>query len=145
MCLFQCSVWPAFWSEAANWPIGGEIDTFEGVNMVHNSQSALHTEPGCTVVDAVQTSTLVVSTDCSFKANQNEGCATQNPDPKSYGAAFAASGGGVFVTEFAETGISCVVSNPTIYRVLIFFYNGPHQHLVLLGTSISGAFLIGSR
>ena len=76
--------------------------------MVHNSQSSLHTEPGCTAVNAVQTSTFVNSTDCSFKTNSNEGCVVEDPDPNSYGAAFAAAGGGVFVTEFAETGISCV-------------------------------------
>jgi hypothetical protein len=76
--------------------------------MVKNSQSSLHTEPGCKVVNAVQTSTLVESTDCSFKTNSNEGCVTEVPDPNSYGAAFAAAGGGVFVTEFANTGISCV-------------------------------------
>jgi len=103
---FGCSVWPAFWSQAPNWPKGGEIDTFEGVNMVKNSQSSLHTEPGCKVVNAVQTSTLVKSTDCSFNTNGNEGCVTDVPDPNSYGAAFAAAGGGVFVTEFANTGIS---------------------------------------
>ncbi|KAI0049424.1 glycoside hydrolase family 16 protein [Auriscalpium vulgare] len=103
---FGCSVWPAFWSQAPNWPTGGEIDTFEGVNMVLNSQSALHTEPGCTITGAVQTSTLVNSTDCSFQSNSNEGCQVTNPDPASYGAAFAAAGGGVYVTEFAEAGIS---------------------------------------
>jgi len=103
---FGCSVWPAFWSQAPNWPTGGEIDTFEGVNMVHNSQSSLHTEPGCTVVNSVQTSTLINSTDCSFQSNNNEGCVIENPDPNSYGAAFAAGSGGVFVTEFAEAGIS---------------------------------------
>ncbi|KAI0275928.1 hypothetical protein BGY98DRAFT_1090403 [Russula aff. rugulosa BPL654] len=101
-----CSVWPAFWSQAPNWPSGGEIDTFEGVNMVHNSQTSLHTEPGCTAVNAVQTSTLVNSTDCSFKTNSNEGCVVEDPDPNSYGAAFAAAGGGMFVTELAESGIS---------------------------------------
>ncbi|KAI0060384.1 glycoside hydrolase family 16 protein [Artomyces pyxidatus] len=103
---FGCSVWPAFWSQAPDWPTGGEIDTFEGVNMVQNSQFALHTEPGCTVTNAVQTSTLVNSTDCSFQSNNNEGCQVTNPDPSSYGANFAAAGGGVFVTEFAEKGIS---------------------------------------
>lgn len=103
---FGCSVWPAFWSQAPNWPAGGEIDTFEGVNMVHNSQTSLHTELGCTAVNAVQTSTLVNSTDCSFKTNSNEGCVVEDPDPNSYGAAFAAAGGGMFVTEFAESGIS---------------------------------------
>lgn len=82
--------------------------------MVQNSQSSLHTEPGCTVVNSVQTSTLINSTDCSFQANNNEGCVIENPDPNSYGAAFAAGGGGVFVTEFAEAGISCVVSSLTV-------------------------------
>ncbi|KAI9450230.1 glycoside hydrolase family 16 protein [Lactarius psammicola] len=103
---FGCSVWPAFWSSAPNWPVGGEIDTFEGVNKVLNAQMALHTDPGCTLVNPVHTSTLVRSTDCSVQANQNLGCVVENPDPNSYGAAFAAAGGGVFVTEFAETGIS---------------------------------------
>ncbi|KAI0265538.1 glycoside hydrolase family 16 protein [Gloeopeniophorella convolvens] len=103
---FGCSVWPAFWSQAPGWPTGGEIDTFEGVNNVTNSQISLHTEPGCTVVNAVQTSNIVNSTDCSFQSNDNEGCAVQDPDPTSYGAAFAAAGGGVFVTELAETGVS---------------------------------------
>lgn len=29
---YGCSVWPAWWSVAENWPSGGEIDTFEGVS-----------------------------------------------------------------------------------------------------------------
>lgn len=101
-------MWPAFWSQAvaSTWPVGGEIDTFEGVNNVLNAQMALHTEPGCTVINPVQTSTLVKSTDCSVLADQNLGCVVENPNPNSYGAAFAAAGGGVFATELAETGIS---------------------------------------
>ncbi|KAI0062967.1 glycoside hydrolase family 16 protein [Artomyces pyxidatus] len=127
---FGCSVWPAFWSQAANWPAGGEIDTFEGVNMVQHSQSALHTEPGCTIANAVQTSTLVNSTDCSYLDNENEGCQVTNPDPSSYGAAFAAAGGGVFVTEFAESGIS------------IWFYSRKNVPANLLtGNSVSTSSL----
>jgi len=42
---FGCSVWPAWWSQAEDWPTGGEIDTFEGVNQVTMNQMALHTEP----------------------------------------------------------------------------------------------------
>ncbi|KAH8986490.1 concanavalin A-like lectin/glucanase domain-containing protein [Lactarius akahatsu] len=110
---FGCSVWPAFWSSAPAWPTGGEIDTFEGVNMVLNAQMALHTDPGCTLVDPTQTSSRVTSTDCSV-ANQNLGCVVKNPDPNSYGAAFAAAGGGMFVTELASTGISCVVFRANI-------------------------------
>lgn len=142
----QCSVWPAFWSQAPNWPVGGEIDTFEGVNMVHNSQSSLHTEPGCTAVNAVQTSTLVNSTDCSFKTNSNEGCVVEDPDPNSYGAAFAAAGGGVFVTEFAETGISCVVLSFFLLVMKFAHELGLYsmhccQYLVLLGVFILRPFL----
>ena len=77
--------------------------------MVLNAQMALHTDPGCTLVNPVHTSMLVSSNDCSVQANQNLGCVVKNPDPNSYGAAFAAAGGGVFVTELAATGISCVV------------------------------------
>jgi hypothetical protein len=39
-----------------------------------------------------------------------------DPAPNSYGAAFAAAGGGVFVTEFAESGISCVLRLPFAIR-----------------------------
>lgn len=103
---FGCSVWPAWWSQAPKWPDGGEIDTFEGVNQVTMNQMALHTEPGCTQVSPVQSSPLVNSTDCSFEANSNQGCVVTNPTTQSYGEAFAQAGGGMFVTEFASTGIS---------------------------------------
>lgn len=69
------------------------------------NQMALHTEPGCTQVSPNQTSTLVNSTDCSYAANANQGCIVQTPTTASYGAGFASAGGGVFITEFAETGI----------------------------------------
>ncbi|KAF8269396.1 glycoside hydrolase family 16 protein [Lactarius quietus] len=103
---YGCSVWPAFWSQAHGWPVGGEIDTFEAVNLVANSEVSLHTEPGCTIAKSTQTSTIINTTDCSYLANSNSGCGIAVPDPKSYGAAFAAAGGGVFVTEFATTGIA---------------------------------------
>lgn len=35
------SVWPAWWSTGTDWPAGGEIDTFEGVNQQTNNQMAL--------------------------------------------------------------------------------------------------------
>lgn len=105
---YGCSVWPAFWSKAPTWPEGGEIDTFEGVNMVQNNQMGLHTNPGCKQVQPNQTtnSTWIPSTDCSVQANSNQGCIVLDPDTTSYGAAFANAGGGVWVTEFAQTGIS---------------------------------------
>ncbi|KAL0579834.1 hypothetical protein V5O48_002186 [Marasmius crinis-equi] len=103
---YGCSVWPAWWSQAPAWPSGGEIDTFEGVNQVTQNQMALHTSTGCNQVSPVQSSTQISSTNCSSLANSNQGCVTKDPDPKSYGAAFANAGGGVFVTELAETGVS---------------------------------------
>ncbi|KAG7444204.1 glycoside hydrolase family 16 protein [Guyanagaster necrorhizus] len=103
---YGCSVWPAWWSQAPDWPTGGEIDTFEGVNLVTMNQMALHTESGCKQVDPVQSSTLINTTDCDYEVDDNDGCVVTDPSTASYGAKFAAAEGGVFVTEFAETGIS---------------------------------------
>ncbi|KAI0345607.1 hypothetical protein BDW22DRAFT_893701 [Trametopsis cervina] len=104
---YGCSVWPAWWSSAPNWPDGGEIDTLEGVNLATMAHMGLHTEPGCTLANSsVQTSTLINSTDCSIFADNNSGCIVTNPNTTSYGPAFAATGGGIFVTEFATKGIS---------------------------------------
>ncbi|KAJ6602233.1 glycoside hydrolase family 16 protein [Mycena sp. CBHHK59/15] len=103
---YGCSVWPAFWSQAPDWPTGGEIDTFEHWNMELHNQMTLHTDPGCNQVSPLQTSTIVNSTDCSHLDNSNAGCGVMDPAADSYGAAFAAAQGGVFVTEFAESGIS---------------------------------------
>lgn len=52
-----------------------------------------------------ETSTLVTSTNCSYLANENQGCIVMDPSSSSFGAGFANSGGGAFVTEFATTGI----------------------------------------
>lgn len=104
---YGCSVWPAWWSSAPDWPDGGEIDTLEGVNQANMAHMGLHTNPGCMLTNAsVQTSTLINSTDCSIFANSNEGCIVTNPNTTSYGPGFAATGGGIFVTEFASKGIS---------------------------------------
>ncbi|TFK44959.1 glycoside hydrolase family 16 protein [Crucibulum laeve] len=103
---FGCSVWPSWWSFSTStvWPTGGEIDVFEGINLSPTSQMGLHTNPGCSQVAPKQTSTLINSTDCA--GAENQGCITTNSDTTSYGPAFAAAGGGVFVTEYAESGIS---------------------------------------
>jgi len=116
---FGCSVWPAWWSQAPDWPVGGEIDTFETVNQVTMNQMTLHTEPGCAQVSPNQTSTIVNSTDCSFETNSNQGCIVMDLSIASDGAGFANAGGGVFVTEFAEAGISIwFFSRPEVPSVL---------------------------
>lgn len=67
---------------------------------------ALHTSPGCTSVSPNQTSNVTLSANCDASLNGNLGCAVVDPRPASYGAPFAEGGGGVFVTEFATSGIS---------------------------------------
>ena len=52
------------------------------------------------------TSTIVNSTDCNFELDGNQGCVVTDPNPSSYGEAFAQAGGGIYVTEFSEDGIS---------------------------------------
>ncbi|KAF9454127.1 glycoside hydrolase family 16 protein [Macrolepiota fuliginosa MF-IS2] len=105
---YGCSVWPAFWSHSPNWPTGGEIDTFEAVNLQTRNQMSLHTLPGCKQVSPNQSAntTFIPNADCSFQTNMNEGCNVLDPNTASYGAAFSQAGGGVWITEFAETGIS---------------------------------------
>lgn len=121
---YGCSVWPAFWASAVDWPSGGEIDTFEAVNNETMSTMALHTGPGCVhSPSAVQSSTLINQTDCSTAVNNNEGCTITNPTITSYGAAFANNGGGVYVTEFAVDGIS------------IWFFNRSSIPSSILGNS----------
>ena len=124
------SVWPAWWSQAPNWPTGGEIDTLENVNLATSNRVSLHTEPvstahpqrslhpsypsyfpirqqGCTLNQAgASLSGNITSTDCSFQANSNEGCIVTDNRPQSFGEGFAKAGGGMFVTELAEPGVS---------------------------------------
>ena len=77
--------------------------------------------------NAVMTSTIVNSTDCNFQLNGNQGCVVTDPRPSSYGEAFAQGGGGLYVTEFAETGISvwffnvCFLSLVALFVVLHLF------------------------
>ncbi|KZS87007.1 hypothetical protein SISNIDRAFT_323946 [Sistotremastrum niveocremeum HHB9708] len=101
---FGCSVWPAFWSFGPDWPVGGEIDTIEGVNMMQNNQMALHTDPGCILIPpspAPPGQGIVGETDCSTAA----GCVYLDQDTRSYGQAFADNGGGVWATQFDVSGV----------------------------------------
>ncbi|WVQ83445.1 hypothetical protein IAT38_005586 [Cryptococcus sp. DSM 104549] len=106
---YGCSVWPAFWSYGAGvtWPQNGEIDTIEGVNMGYSNQMALHTEDGCSITTSSSAySGTVNDTSCYYEDNDNSGCGVTDTDYSSYGAEFASNGGGVFVTQLAEEGIS---------------------------------------
>src|SRR5258706_1840219 len=85
---------------------GGEIDIFEGINLATNNQMSLHTTTGCTKPQGVTQTGTQATTNCDYSQNGNSGCIVQDSNTASYGAAFAQAGGGVWVTEFAETGIN---------------------------------------
>ncbi|ORY30224.1 concanavalin A-like lectin/glucanase domain-containing protein [Naematelia encephala] len=105
---YGCSVWPAFWTQGLNWPLGGEIDIMEGINQVTTNQIALHTEgQGClaSTSNTASFSGTVGQTNCSTAANEDEGCIVTTTDQSSYGEGFAAAGGGVYVAEYAEDAI----------------------------------------
>jgi hypothetical protein len=85
---------------------GGEIDIFEGINLATRNQMSLHTTAGCTQPQGVTQTGTQGNTNCDYSQNGNAGCIVQDSNTASYGAAFAQAGGGVWVTEFAETGIN---------------------------------------
>ncbi|KZO94279.1 glycoside hydrolase family 16 protein [Calocera viscosa TUFC12733] len=101
---YGCSVWPAFWSQAAKWP-EGEIDTLENVNLALTNQMALHTEDGCTVPSSALMTGTLTDDDCGTDATKTQGCTVTDANQDSYGAAFAAAGGGVYATLLADTGV----------------------------------------
>jgi len=78
----------------------------ENVNMATTNRMSLHTLGGCSQQSPVQSSTLIQSTQCGNDTNSNEGCVTVDNRPESFGPGFAAAGGGVYVTEYAASGIS---------------------------------------
>ncbi|RPD63371.1 hypothetical protein L227DRAFT_521471 [Lentinus tigrinus ALCF2SS1-6] len=102
---FGCSVWPAFWTRAPNWPHGGEIDILEEVNLVTNNQMVLHTDPGCTQADGVTQLGTTKGSDCSAGTSSRTGCAVTETQPNSFGEGFNNAGGGVWATQFDESGI----------------------------------------
>ncbi|KIK67120.1 glycoside hydrolase family 16 protein [Collybiopsis luxurians FD-317 M1] len=100
-----CATWPAFWtaSEAGPWPLGGEIDIIEGVNLNSNNLASLHTSPGCSMGDKRMQSgqvsfshspSLPVSPNCDSAVNSNQGCGVASTIKNSYGSGFNNNGGG---------------------------------------------------
>ncbi|KAL5532313.1 hypothetical protein ACEPAF_5882 [Sanghuangporus sanghuang] len=106
---YGCSVWPAFWLQGSNWPVDGEIDIFENVNLAQYNRYALHTTDGCKHPDnssstSIETGTLI-STDCYNATNGNQGCVVEDPSTTSYGDDFYENGGGVFAMLWNDDGI----------------------------------------
>ncbi|KAG9058872.1 hypothetical protein FS842_000069 [Serendipita sp. 407] len=113
---YGCSVWPAYWSNGANWPAGGEIDIIEGTQNTTINQSTLHTTPGCTLDASNQNQEAqslydgkftgqVASTICDSNVDNNIGCGILSTDTTSYGIGLNSAGGGVFAALWNEEGI----------------------------------------
>jgi hypothetical protein len=85
---------------------------------------------GCTQVSPNETSTLITSTNCSYVANENQGCIVMDPSTASFGAGFANVSGGTFVTEFATTGIRYANRPWTLWRA---HFSSSSQYMVFPG------------
>ncbi|KAJ7758400.1 glycoside hydrolase family 16 protein [Mycena metata] len=68
----------------ATWPAGGGVDIIEGVNDHGPNQITLHTNPGCTMSNRVQTGTTLL-TDCDVNIAGNSGCGVNVGTPPSFG------------------------------------------------------------
>lgn len=69
--------------------------------------SQLHTRAGCTAAPSSSSLTgNLTYGNCDANVNSNSGCTVVESNPQSYGQPFAAAGGGVWVTQLAESGIS---------------------------------------
>ncbi|KAI0645466.1 concanavalin A-like lectin/glucanase domain-containing protein [Trametes meyenii] len=99
---FGCSTWPSFWMKGMNWPMGGEVDIFEGVNKMTANQMALHTQPGCSLSASASQTGKAGTTDCS----SGTGCTVSETQDNSYGQAFASAGGGVWAMQLESSGIN---------------------------------------
>ncbi|KAF9652912.1 glycoside hydrolase family 16 protein [Thelephora ganbajun] len=99
---YGCSVWPAFWTRGTKWPIGGEIDIVEIVNLMNHNQMAVHALSGCTKATTSQQTGTNNSPNCT----NGTGCTVLETNLNSAGAAFANAQGGVWATQFDVSGAS---------------------------------------
>ncbi|KAB5592190.1 hypothetical protein CTheo_4341 [Ceratobasidium theobromae] len=100
-----CGTWPAFWTVGPNWPLGGEIDIFEGVHDNTRNQATFHTADGCTITNPQNFTGNLLASDCSAYADNNAGCGLINDSAASFGAPFNAVGGGVFASRWDSNGV----------------------------------------
>ncbi|KAL8917798.1 MAG: hypothetical protein Q9172_005687 [Xanthocarpia lactea] len=107
-----CGSWPAAWllSDSGKWPVGGEIDVFEGANDDKDNKMTLHTTPGCTI-EKREFSGKIETPNCDVNAEgqgKNVGCGISPPvkNGQSFGQGMNKIGGGVYATVWTSSAIS---------------------------------------
>ncbi|KAF2713810.1 glycoside hydrolase family 16 protein [Pleomassaria siparia CBS 279.74] len=105
---YGCATWPSVWmTDVSNWPLNGEIDVVEAVNMGNmGNQVTLHTTKGCEIGKnrkRKQTGTAL-NYNCYNGTDSNAGCGVSGPT-NTFGAAYNALGGGVYALELRSAGI----------------------------------------
>ncbi|KAK0207144.1 concanavalin A-like lectin/glucanase domain-containing protein [Desarmillaria ectypa] len=104
---YGCSVWPSFWTFGGTdleWPMYGEIDIIEGINLNTNNQMALHhNDSSCVQPQNPGQSGRTLNADCSGQAG-SIGCRVAETKPNSFGEGFSQNGGGVFALQFDVSG-----------------------------------------
>jgi len=106
-----CSTWPAFWTYGPNWPVGGEIDIIEGVNVMTADATTLHTMPTCDM-SGVDTKSFTGTWAKGLFNNPADDCSVFAPDEgigqgcsviaanNTFGSPFNKNQGGVIATEW---------------------------------------------
>ncbi|KAK0243477.1 glycoside hydrolase family 16 protein [Armillaria nabsnona] len=104
---YGCSVWPAFWTFGgtdAEWPMFGEIDIIEGINLQTSNRMSLHHNDSSCVQPANPGQTgQSFNSNCS-NGGGGVGCTVSETKPNSYGESFAQNGGGAFALQFDASG-----------------------------------------
>ncbi|KAI4141329.1 MAG: hypothetical protein L6R39_005399 [Caloplaca ligustica] len=107
-----CGTWPAAWllSDSGKWPVGGEIDIFEGANDQADNKMTLHTTSGCQI-KPTGFSGKIDTPNCDVNAQgqgKNMGCGILHPmtQGQSFGRGMNAVGGGVYATMWTSQDIS---------------------------------------
>lgn len=113
-----CGTWSSLWMLGGAyddvWPLKGELDIIENVNLANADEISLHTNVGCVVDNNTATAfTGTMLTDnCDVNAegqDENQGCTVQAPTSStspSFGADFNTAGGGVYAVEWTNDGFS---------------------------------------
>ncbi|KAL8853026.1 MAG: hypothetical protein Q9221_002056 [Calogaya cf. arnoldii] len=107
-----CGTWPAFWllSDSGKWPVGGEIDIFEGANDDKHNKMTLHTSPGCAIKNTGFSGQLDTP-NCDVDApgqGKNMGCGIKHREARgqeTFGQGMNKGGGGVWATLWTSNDI----------------------------------------